>query len=286
MSPPKLTNFRRDESHDPSPSQTQTQSDYRHWEHLVRALSHDMSANFMILESSFSQLSKSIGVCPTEQLLEQSAHVAACLSESQRYLEDLVDLAKTGTVDMEPELIDLRQSIDEVTYAQGDLIRSRGVFLKIKGKLPSLWCNRKRVKQILTNLIRNAVKYGCDPEQPEITICATPQSETMTCLKVHDNGPGIPSNFQEKVFSPGVRLPSATSDGGSGMGLAIVRRIAEHYGGTARIESTLSDGTTFLVHLPIPISEEEKASPKKPKLSTIHPAMSERIWKGQRLPQH
>lgn len=279
MSPPKLTPIRHDPSHAPSPSS----SDYQHWEYLIRALSHDMNANFMVLEGSFSQLSKSIGISSTEELLEQAAHVKACLNESRRYLEDLVDLAKTGTVDMEPDSVDLRQAIEEVVYAQNDLIRSRGVLLKIKGKMPTLWCNRKRVKQILTNLIRNALKYGCDPQQPEITICATSPSETMSSLQVHDNGSGIPEDFQEKIFLPGVRLPSATSEG-SGMGLAIVRRIAEHYGGTVRLHSNPSDGTTFFVHLPILFSvKEEKDSPPKT-TSGIHPAMSERIWKGRRLP--
>ena len=282
MSSSKSVSFRHDQSH--NLSTTQAQSDYRHWEHLVRALSHDMSANFMVLECSFSQLSKSIGVCSNEELLEQSAHVAACLKESKRYLDDLVDLAKTGTVDMDPELVDLRQAIDDVVYAQSDLVRSRNVSIQVEGKLPSLWCNRKRIKQILTNLIRNAIKYGCDPQQPEITISATYQSTTMACLKVHDNGPGIPKEFQEEIFAPGVRLPNATSDG-SGMGLAIVRRISEHYGGTAQIESNPGDGTTFLVQLPIPISKEEKTSPHKSTTAGIHPVMSEHIWKGRQVPQ-
>ena len=275
MSTPKSATFRHDESHGLLPSQDgavgsssvshkPSPGDYRHWDHLIRALSHDMSANFMVLENSFSQLSKSIGICPTEELLEQAAHVSACLSESRRYLDDLVNLAKTGTVDMEPELVDLRQTIEEVIYAQGDSIRSRGVALSIKGKLPTLWCNRKRVKQILTNLIRNAIHYGCDPERPVITVSARPQSQTLTCLKVHDNGPGIPEAGQVDIFTPGVRLPNATADG-SGMGLAIVRRIAEHYGGAAELESSPGEGTTFLIHLPIPPMVEKKTGPKSPK---------------------
>lgn len=279
MSSPKSTTFRHDQSHDLVPAQ----NDYQHWEHLIRALSHDMSANFMVLESSFTQLSKSIGVCATEELLEQATHVTACLNESRRYLDDLVDLAKTGTVDMEPELIDLRQAIDEVLYAQSDLIRSRNVFLQIEGKLPAIWCNRKRLKQILTNLIRNGVKYGCDVQQPAITISATPSSETMICLKVHDNGPGIPEDSQELIFSPGIRLLNATSDG-SGMGLAIVRRIAEHYGGTVQLDSNPIDGTTFFVYLPIPTSAikrtdsmEEKKRSQKSKTSMIRPAVSKLV---------
>jgi len=225
-------------------------------EHFVRALSHDMNANFMLLESSFRRLKESLEDSDQSELGQVIAHVEACLHESKRFLDDMVRLARSGSVDMEPGRVDLGKVVEAVLFEQRELLLGRGVEVNVRRPLPLLWCNPLRVKQIVTNLVRNALKHGCDPGHPRITISSIPEKHgglagrRLAVIRIHDNGPGIDPRWADDVFLPGRRLPKASEDG-SGMGLAIVKKIAEHYGGSVRLDPNCRSGTTFEVALPI-----------------------------------
>ena len=234
-------------------------------DHFVRALSHDMSANFMLLESSFGRLAGSLEEVANPDLKELAAHVRACLDESKRFVGDLVRLAQTGRVDMEPEPVDLDKVVADVLFEQRELLDLRSVGVEVRYPLGLVWCNRHRVKQVITNLIRNALKHGCDPKDARITISspdAGPQGSSgrFTTLRIHDNGPGITAKFHEEIFLPGVRLPSASGDG-SGMGLAIVKKIVQHGGGSIRIDSPPGSGTALLVTFPQVPAQSTKRPP-------------------------
>lgn len=229
----------------------QLRRNYDELDHFVRALSHDMSANFLLLESSFSQL-KGLLDKPSPALGQAVAHVDACLSESKQFLDDLVLLARTGSVQMEPSRVELADIVEEVIFEQNEVIAARHIALDIRRQLPIVMCNRQRAKQIITNLIRNAIRHGCDPDNPMITISTSDYAMTdrrMVAIRVHDNGPGIDPRFSEEVFLPGRRLASAAEEG-SGMGLAIVKKIAEHYGGTVWVDGRCVEGTAIVVTLP------------------------------------
>ena len=220
----------------------------REFDHFVRALSHDMFANFMLLESSFSQLRCALDHTPQSEIGGMFAHTDACLGESKRFLDDLVLLAKTGSVEMEPEGVDLDEIVAEVLFEQGELLAQAGIDVDVKAQLPGVWCNRKRVKQVVTNLVRNAIKHGCDLANPRIAVAAESRSDRVL-LRIHDNGAGIELRMHKEIFLPGRRLPTACEDG-SGMGLAIVQKIAEHYGGSAWVDATTTAGTAIIVSLP------------------------------------
>jgi signal transduction histidine kinase len=222
-------------------------------DHLIRALSHDMNANFMLMENSFSKLQRALDGKEADKvdLKEVAAHVRACMTESRRFLNDLVGLARTGRVEMEPELADTDGVVDEVLFEQRELLAKRDIAVAVCGTLPKLWCNRHRLKQVITNLVRNSVKHGTDRSRPQITISGESQCDEsgMALLRIHDNGPGIPAEWREEIFMPGRRLPGTESDG-TGMGLAIVRKIVQHYGGAVRVASRPEQGTTFEIELP------------------------------------
>lgn len=231
---------RMNESHD--------QMDY-----LIRALSHDMNANFMVMENSFSKLQRSLEPETTGEMdaKEIAAHVRACMTESRRFLNDLVGLARTGRVEMDPELADTDGVVEEVLFEQRELLADRKVAVEVSEGLPKLWCNRHRLKQIITNLIRNVLKHGLDPNEPRLTIHGdeTCEQSDMAVLRISDNGSGIPEEWHEEIFMPGRRVPGTPSDG-TGMGLAIVRKIVQHYGGTVCVETPADGGTTFAIQLP------------------------------------
>ncbi|MEA1951379.1 MAG: hybrid sensor histidine kinase/response regulator, partial [Planctomycetota bacterium] len=214
----------------------------REFDHFVRALSHDMAANFMLLESSFSQLRCNLDPAPQTETGNMFAHADACLRESKCFLDDLVRLAKTGSVEMEPEEVDLNKIVAEVLFEQGELLAHGGIEVDVAPQLAGAWCNRQRVKQVVTNLVRNAIKHGCDPYKGQITVSAQNRDDHVL-LRIHDNGIGIESRMYKEIFLPGRRLPSAAEEG-SGMGLAIVRKAAARIGAEVRIYSTPDSGTT------------------------------------------
>ena len=249
---------------------------------FVRALSHDMSANFMLLESSFAHLKKSLdglsgGVSDVDghsagreslsDLGKHAAHVDACLHESRRLLDDLAQLARTGTVEMEPRRVELMAVVDEVLFEQDELLQHRGIEAIVQTPLPVFWCNPGRLKQIVTNLIRNAACHGCDPKRPRIVVSPATVSGTkghgMAAFHVGDNGPGLDPRLHREIFLPGRRYAHEGIEG-SGMGLAIVKKLVVHYGGTVCIDPEFPGGTAFLVTLPSASAIAEPTSSAEP----------------------
>ena len=165
----------------------------------------------------------------------------------------MTTVARTGTVQMEPSRVELSLLVEEVLFEQRELLDERGVEVEIEADLPAVWCNPCRVKQVITNLVRNAIRHGCDAMEPRITIAGRaspdPTEAAFEWLAIHDNGPGIPPRAREEIFEAGRRLSTAHPEG-TGMGLSIVRKIVQHYGGQVFVEPESGSGTTFVLSLP------------------------------------
>lgn len=225
-----------------------------------------MSANFMLLESSFRRLKTALQDRRDDEVGELVAHVEACLGESKGFLADLRGLARTGSFQMKPGRVDLGSVVDEVLFEQHELLEARGVEVDVRSPLAGVWCNRQRVKQVVTNLVRNAALHGCDPQRPKLSIstawepAATKNGSAMVSIRIHDNGPGIEPEFAEEIFLPGRRLANRPADG-SGMGLAIVRDIVQHYGGSVRLDVKCKSGTAIEAALPAALGPHPLARP-------------------------
>jgi signal transduction histidine kinase len=115
-------------------------------------------------------------------------------------------------------------------------------------ELPAVRGDRERLRQVLTNLIDNAIKYS--PSGDEVVVHVEPQNGVVR-ITVADHGPGIPYDQQRLIFEkfgradvPGIAKP------GSGLGLFIARSIAEAHGGTIEVRSRPDEGATFVLTLP------------------------------------
>lgn len=225
--------------------------------HHLRALSHDLGSTMMLLEGSFARLKTLVAATSTSTMDEAVAHVSACLNESKRLLGDLAQLARSGGIEMDATPVSLDEVIDEVLFEQRQRLGDRHLRVEVHRPLPVVWCNRRRLKQLVANLVGNAVTHGCDPKSPMIEISAKVdkisgekcQGRPAVVLRVCDNGQGMAVENLQRVFLPGVRLDE-TATNGCGMGLAIVRNIAEHYGGRAWIDADCSSGTAVMASLP------------------------------------
>lgn len=224
---------------------------------LVGALSHDMAANLMVLESSLKRLKKSHGEPSLGEVASQFAQVDACLRETKRFLDDLRQLSRSGQVQSTPNTLKLEAVARGVVEEQAALFAERKVRVEIATPLPAVWCNESRLKQVLTNLLRNAALHGCDANAPRIEISAVATAEGdragkspagSICIRVHDNGRGIPAEHRQSIFEPGQRMEN-TKAPGTGLGLSIVVQNVAQMGGRVWIDAE-SPGTAFVFSVP------------------------------------
>jgi signal transduction histidine kinase len=125
--------------------------------------------------------------------------------------------------------------------------RLRGALVEadLAPDLPSIEGDPYRLRQVLDNLISNAVRHG----SPSEVVRVRAQVDGLLRLSVSDSGDGIPPEHQERIFDVGVRLD--TSSPGRGLGLALSRAIAEGHGGSLTVSSVPGEGTTFTLTLPL-----------------------------------
>jgi signal transduction histidine kinase len=117
-------------------------------------------------------------------------------------------------------------------------------------KFPTVMGDRDKLQAVLVNLVGNAIKYT--PNGGEVTVSCRNDDQWLY-IEVADNGPGIPSEEQERVFEKFFRGSNAldSSEPGNGLGLAFAREVARMHGGDISLESTVGSGSVFTLHLPI-----------------------------------
>jgi signal transduction histidine kinase len=174
---------------------------------------------------------------------------------------DLLDLSRleAGRVELEPQPLDTQSLVRGALAAVGNLFEARGTQLQVDvpDSVPPILGDRRRVEQILTNLLANAAKYT--PPGGTVEVAAHSENGHVS-LSVADNGPGVPESERDIVFDKFYRGRDAQQRGeaGSGLGLAIVKSLVDLHGGTVRVEEGEPRGARFVVELPRASESEEE----------------------------
>ncbi len=119
-------------------------------------------------------------------------------------------------------------------------------------KVPPLLVDREKVQEVIQNLVENAIKFN-DKKEKKVKISARPlKGEKFICVEIRDNGPGIPSEEREKIFSKFYQIEETFTGQveGAGLGLAVVKQVVEAHGGKVGVESRLGRGSKFSFTLP------------------------------------
>ncbi len=176
------------------------------------------------------------------------------LKNSNRLLaliNDLLDLSaiESGADELHPAELNLKEITDHVIIHLESLAAKKQTKIVSELMTDRLYADPKRVEQVLTNLIDNAIKY-C-PNGSTIKVLWQIGPGTVD-LRVSDNGPGIAEKYLDRLFERFYRLDKGRSRemGGTGLGLSIVKHIMQRHNGTVNVESSLGQGTTFVCRFP------------------------------------
>ncbi len=167
-------------------------------------------------------------------------------------IDDLLELARTSRVEMQSKLLDCRACVDEIIE---NVDAGKAKFRFEIGELPSCKGDERLMKQVWFNLISNAMKYSAKVVEPVIQI-----GFERGAYFVRDNGAGFDMAFADRLFRTFSRLHTAHDFEGTGMGLAIVKRIVDRHGGQIRAEGRVGEGAKFSFTIPSTPSTPSVAS--------------------------
>lgn len=174
-------------------------------------------------------------------------------------INEILDLAKieSGKLSIEPEPFDPHELVESVVAQHRSLAAQKGIRLRWEdsGTPSEVVLDRQRVRQILVNLLGNAVKFT---EQGEVVVVSGGASDGRLHIAVRDTGPGIEPELQAKIFEEFGQAGADSS--GTGLGLAISRRLARLMHGDVTVESRPGGGSTFTLILPIDCRVPEPAA--------------------------
>jgi signal transduction histidine kinase len=232
---------------------------------VVETVRRDRRANRLMAERQSARnesRSKSALLAYTSHELRTPLNAVIGFSESIRdsgqhlnaLLSDILDLSQldAGKIELHPETVDLAALVGACLKLVTTRARTGGVALRsdIGRALPPVEVDPLRLKQVVINLLTNAVKFT--PSGGNVVIGASRMRGGGIALSVRDTGIGIPKSEMSRIFRPFHRVdnPTTRSREGIGLGLPLTRRLVEMHGGKLRIESTEGIGTEATVLLP------------------------------------
>ena len=215
-------------------------------ERFTYTVSHDLKSPLITIKGFAGQLERSVTAGKMDRFRSDVTRITGAADKLTTLLEDLLTLSRIGRIANPHEDVPLRALVDEVLELLSAPLEDAGAEVTVAETMPVVRGDRVRLLEIVQNLVENAVKFSSDP--PKIEIGAT-VSGSLAKVHVRDEGVGIEPEYVERVFGLFEQLDADKP--GTGIGLALVRRIVEVHGGRVWAESEgTGRGTTMFFTLP------------------------------------
>lgn len=217
---------------------------------FVSMASHEFRTPLSTVLSSASLLSKYIKEDEQEKRNKHIERIKGAVKNLNEILEDFLSLGKLeeGKVNTINSPFELNAFIEETTEdIKGLLKENQSILFDHQGS-HTINCDQKLLKNVLLNLISNAIKFS---EQDTSILINSQMADGIATIKITDQGLGISKEDQEHLFSSFFRGANVTNIQGSGLGLHIVKRYLDLMAGTIALQSTINEGSTFTITIPV-----------------------------------
>ena len=212
-------------------------------ERYTYTVSHDLKSPLITIKGFLGMLERDIIKGDAERVKNDMNHIHSAADKMNQLLDELLELSRVGKVVGIKEEVSLNDLANEALNLVAGQINKLGVQVEIAPDLPVIYVDRSRFVEVFQNIIDNAVKYMGKQPEPHIEI-GSRQKNGEDVYYVRDNGMGVEQRYHENIFGLFNKLDQSSE--GTGIGLAIVKRIIEVHGGNIWIESDGKDkGTIF-----------------------------------------
>lgn len=212
-------------------------------ERFTYTVSHDLKSPVITIKSFSGSIKNDLETARYDRAGKDLDRICQAADKMTLLLDDLLKLSRVGHVINAVEEVPMTQLVHGALCSTTGILREADVQVSVQPDLPTLICDRQRMLEVLQNLIENAVKYRGEQAGLRIEI-GLRQDEDRQVFFVRDNGPGIDPKYHENIFGLFNRLE--TKIPGTGIGLALVKRIIETHGGSIWVESDgQGNGSTF-----------------------------------------
>jgi signal transduction histidine kinase len=217
-------------------------------ERFTYTVSHELKAPIVTIKGYLGSVERPVREgCPPEVQADFD-RISKAADKMHATLADLLELSRVGRVVNPPAAVALEEVAGEALSALDERISARGIEVSVSSDLPVVHGDRVTLREVLQNLVENAAKYMGEQKSPRIEIGWRTDGREPVFF-VRDNGIGIEPRYHAKVFGLFERLDSASE--GTGVGLALARRIVEMHGGRMWVESEgPRRGSTFCFTIP------------------------------------
>ena len=212
-------------------------------EQFTYTVSHDLKSPLVTVMGFIGYLKRDAAEGNTERMEADVQRITQATAKMQSLLDDLLELSRIGRITNPPVEIPFEEIVEEALDATHGRLEANSVKVDVQKDMPIVYGDKKRLVEVVQNLVDNASKFMGDQQEPRIEIGAHSGEDNVTIFFVRDNGIGIHAQFQERIFGLFNKLDPKAD--GTGIGLAIVKRIIEFHGGRIWVESEEGKGATF-----------------------------------------
>ena len=217
-------------------------------ERFTYTVSHDLKSPLVTISGFLGYLEQDALNNNMERLRRDTKRIQEAVIKMQRLLSELLELSRIGRLMNPPQVVPFEELVGEAMAIVYGQLQERDITVQIQPGFPTVWGDKPRLVEVLQNLLDNASKYMGNQPRPLVEIGHAGAEHGKPIFYVSDNGIGIAPAHHERIFGLFNKLDIQTE--GTGVGLALVKRIIEIHGGRIWVESEEGRGSKFLFTLP------------------------------------
>lgn len=214
------------------------------------AVSHDLREPLRMVSGFLGLIERRLDVDVDPQMHEWLAFARDGAHRMNAMILDLLEYSRVGSIEIDAAPVPLASVVAEALQNLGARVLERQAVVMVPDDLPVVTGDQSQLVRLFQNLVGNAVKFVPTARTPEVTIACADEGDRGWVLSVMDNGPGIPADKRDAVFGVFQRLDGFESQEGTGVGLALCKKIVERHGGTIAIDDNPDGGTVMRFTLP------------------------------------